>query len=141
MFVPRNATREKQRLRRRRGVILLESSLVYTVTMMLLLGAIVMGLGIFQYQQIAALAREGSRWAAVHGSTYQSEQSAAAISSTDVMNNAILPKVVILNTSALTCNLTMTSGRATVALTYKWTPEAYFSSITMTSTSVTPILY
>ena len=127
---------------RRRGVILLESGLIYSITLMLVLGTIVMGLGIFQYQQVAALAREGSRWAAVHGHPYLSEQGDGAIASRDVMTNAILPKVVILNTSALTItSFSMTGGKATLTLSYKWTPEAYFAPLTMTSTSITPILY
>ena len=58
-----------------------------------------------------------------------------------VATKAILPKVVILNTKALNCTLTMTSGKATVALAYTWTPEAYFAPITMKSTAITPILY
>ena len=123
---------------------MLESALVYSVTLVLVLGTIAMGLGIFQYQQVAFLAREGSRWAAVHGPTYQSEQSQAAITNTAVMTSAILPKVVILNKNALTltsANFSMANGKATVTLTYTWTPEAFFAPITMTSTSVTPILY
>ena len=131
--------------RRRRGVILLESALIYSVTLMLVLGTIVMGLGVFQYQQIAFLAREGARWAAVHGATYSSEQVAAAITYTDVLNKAILPRVVILNTSSLSCTMSPstlpTSGVVTVTVTYKWTPEAYWSPITMTSTATAPILY
>ena len=130
-----------KRRQRRRGVVMLESAVVYSVVLMLLLGTMVMGLGVFRYQQIAALAREGSRWASVHGPTYQSEQNQSAISNTDVMTNAILPKALVLDTTALTCQLTMTNGKASVTLTYKWTPEAYFSAITMNSTSVTPILY
>ncbi len=141
MLSPQNSTRRNLRSRRRRGVILVESALIYSVTLFLLLGTVVMGLGVFQYQQIAALAREGSRWAAVHGPKYQSEQGATAISSSDVMTKAILPRVVVLNTSALTCNLTMTGGKATVSLSYNWTPEAFFAPITMNSTSVTPVLY
>jgi len=128
--------------RRRRGAVLIESALVYTMTLMLILGTIVVGLGVFRYQQIASLAREGSRWASVHGPTYVSEQGQSAITKSDVMTNAILPKIVILDSTALTCtNFSMTSGNATVTLTYKWTPEAFFAPITMKSTSVTPILY
>ena len=128
--------------RRRRGVVLIESALVYSMTLMLILGTIVVGLGVFRYQQIASLAREGSRWASVHGPTYVTEQSQPAITQSDVMTNAILPKIVILDSTALTCtSFSMTGGNATVTLTYKWTPEAFFAPITMKSTSVTPILY
>jgi len=124
---------------------LLESALVYIVTLMLILGTMVLGLGIFQYQQIAFLAREGSRWAAVHGPTYQTEQAQSApIANTDVLTNAIYPRVVILNKTALNltpANFSIANGKATVTLTYTWTPEAFFAPITLSSTSVTPILY
>ena len=129
--------------RRRRGVIMLESALVYTVALLLLLGTMVMGLGVFQYQQVAALAREGSRWAAVHGATYQSEQSASAPTDAQVLA-VVVQKAVILKTSALSCDLDQTklaAGIARVTLTYKWTPEAFFAPVTMTSVSETPVLY
>ncbi len=127
--------------RRRRGVVLLESGLVYSSAMMLILGTITIGLGVFRYQEMAWLAREGARWAAVHGPTYQSEQSKAAPTSSDVMSNAITPRMAILTQANLTCTLTMTSGVATVTLNYNWTPEVYLSPITLRSTSVVPISY
>jgi Flp pilus assembly protein TadG len=125
----------------RRGTVLLESGLIYSSFMMLILGTISIGLGIFRYQEMAWLAREGARWAAVHGPTYQSEQSQPAPTSATVMSNVITPKMLILTASDLTCNLTMTNGTATVTLTYSWVPEVYLSTITLTSTSVVPILY
>jgi Flp pilus assembly protein TadG len=127
--------------RRRRGIVLLESGLVYSSAMMLILGTITIGLGIFRYQEMAWLAREGARWASVHGPTYQSEQSQAAPTSSTVMSNAITPRMAILTPANLTCTLTMTSGVATVTLTYNWTPEVYLSPISLKSTSVVPISY
>jgi hypothetical protein len=122
-------------------LILLESGLVYSVTFMLILGTISIGLGIFRYQEMSWLAREGARWAAVHGPTCQSEQSQAAPTSTDVLTNAVYPRMTMLTQGNLSCTLTMTSGVATVTLTYQWTPEAYLSPIPLKSTSVVPILY
>ena len=132
-----------RRSSRRRGVVLIESAIVYSVLMMLILGTIVMGLGVFRYQQIASLAREASRWASVHGPTYQSENSASAPTDQDVYN-ATVGKAVILTTSALTFDLDQTqlqNGTASVKVTYTWTPEAYFSPITMSSTAVMPVTY
>ena len=126
---------------RRRGVILVESAIIYSVTLTLLLGTIVMGMGVFRYGQVAALAREGSRWASVHGSTYLSEQGGAGITGDDVMKNAVKPKLVAMDPAAFTYSLTMTSGKATFTLNYKWTPEAYFGAMTLSSTSTAPILY
>lgn len=119
-----------------------ESAVVYAALMLLLLGMITVGLGVFRYQQIASLAREGARWAAVHGPTYQSEQGAAAPTSSDVMSNAITPKMVGLDPGSLTCTtFTMTSGKVTLTLSYNWVPETFLSPVTLTSTAVTPISY
>ncbi len=127
--------------RRRRGAVLVESTFAYVVILLLTLGTIVMGLGVFRYQELAWLAREGSQWAAVHGPTYQREQGAAAPTGGDVLTNAIAPRMVMLSPSALTCTLTMTNGTATVSLSYAWTPEAYFSPVTLRSTSASMITY
>jgi Flp pilus assembly protein TadG len=127
--------------RRRRGAVILECSFVLPIVFLLTLGIIVLGFGVFRYQEMAWLAREGARWAAVHGPTYQTEQSQAAPTSQTVMTNAIAPKMVLLSPSSLTCTLSMTNGLATVNLSYNWTPEAYFGTTTLSSKSVVPILY
>ena len=126
---------------RRRGVTAAECGIVYSITMLMIMGAIIEGLGVFRYEQLSHLAREGARWAAVHGPTYQQETSAAAPTSQDVLNNAVLPKAVGLDSTQLTCALTMTASTASVTLTYHWAPEGLFSPITLTSTSVMPISY
>ena len=144
MWARRNSSRcRRTKANRRRGVILLESALVYSVTLMLLLGTIVMGLGVFRYQQIASLAREGSRWAAVRGPTYQQEQSATVPTDAEV-KTAILSKAIILDSTALSCDLNqslLATGTSQVVVTYTWTPEAYFAAITMSSTSSVPVTY
>jgi hypothetical protein len=126
----------------RRGLTTAECGVVYGLTLLLIVGTIIEALGVFRYQQVAQLAREGARWAAVHGSTYQAEKNASAPTSNDVMTNAITPKAVGLDTTQLSCTLTMTSNTASVTLTYNWIPEAFFTTpITLTSTSVMPITY
>ena len=130
----------RSRSRKRRGLLMVEASIVYSVALMLTLGTIVLGLGIFRNSQLASLARNGARWASVHGSTYQSEKSASAPTSTDVIN-AITPQMVCMNTSSLSCTLTMTNGVATVKLSYTWVPESYLPSMTLTSTAAMPITY
>lgn len=133
--------RHRRRARDRRGSTLAENAVAYALAILLVMGTMVTGLGVFRYQQLAALAREGARWASVHGSKYQQEQNKPAPTSSDVLANAITPKMVGLNSSNLTCTLTMASGTATVTLTYQWTPETFLTPITMSSTSVMPISY
>jgi hypothetical protein len=109
------------------------------------MGTIIEGLGVFRYQQLSSLAREGARWASVHGPTYQTENSKSAPTSQDVYNNVIAPKMVALDSTQLTCTLTMTPTASpttvTVTLTYNWIPEGFFSPISLTSSSVLPITY
>jgi hypothetical protein len=126
----------------RRGVTAAECGVVYSITLLLIVGTIIVGLGVFRYQQIAMLAREGARWASVHGSTYQSEMNKSAPTSADVLTNAITPRMVGLDSTQLTCTLSMTSTTASVKLSYSWTPEAIMTGpVILTSTSVMPITY
>jgi Flp pilus assembly protein TadG len=126
----------------RRGVTAAECGVVYALTLLLIVGTIIEGLGVFRYQQIALLAREGARWASVHGSTYQQEKNASAPTSQDVLDNVITPKMVGLDATQLTCTLAMTSTTASVTISYTWTPEGFFNTpMTLTSTSIMPITY
>ncbi len=127
----------------RRGVAqVLETAIVLPVIKMLTLGTCRTAMGVYYYQLVATLAREGARWASVHGPTYQAEHTANAPTSQDVYNNAILPMVVGLTPAQLTCVLTMTSNIATVTVTYQWTPDLYITGpLNLTSTSVMPITY
>ncbi len=127
--------------RRRRGVFVLEHAIVFPVMILMIFGLFISGLGVFRYQQVSMLAREGARWASVHGSTYQSENSKSAPTSTDVYNIAVSPKLVGLDPTEVTCVLTMTTNTATVTVSYNWVPEALFSPITFSSTSTLPITY
>ena len=47
--------------------------MVYPLTILLLLGTVVLGLGVFRYQQLQCLAREGARYASVHGPQYAAD--------------------------------------------------------------------
>ncbi len=127
--------------RSRRGVVLAEAAVVYPVLLLFLLGIVTLGLGVFRHEQVAALAREGARWASVHGPTYQKEHNKPALTSEDVKSTVIIPKMVGLDPSQLTCTLTMTSGMATMTLSYNWIPETLFSPITLSSTAKAPIMY
>jgi Flp pilus assembly protein TadG len=127
--------------RNRRGVTAAECGIVYSIVLMMIMGAVIQGLGVFRYEQISHLAREGARWASVHGPTYQQEQNKSAPTSQDVLNNAILPKAVGLDTTQLTCTLTTTSSTVSVTVSYTWVPEGLTNTVTMTSTSVMPISY
>lgn len=61
------------RRQQRKGTTLVESALVYMVTMFILMSMIVGALGVFRFQEMAFLAREASRYAATHGAQYRKD--------------------------------------------------------------------
>jgi Flp pilus assembly protein TadG len=146
----------RHRHARRRGATLVEAAIVYPVVLLLVLGVIVVGLGLFRFNQMAELAREGARWASVRGSQFASDTGKTAASSTDVANYVkglaagLDPNSLTVTTTWTTSNaLTHKSGNLTVkntvsvTVSYPWLPEAYLggTTFTLTSTSVVPMSY
>jgi hypothetical protein len=143
----------------RRATTVVELAVVGSATLMILIGLLVGGLGIFRYQQVARLARDSSRWASVHGTQYANDTNNTAATSTDVYNQVIVPNATGLDLTQLTYNVTWDSSNSpyhtatvsgqqvkvantvTVTITYQWIPEAYLGGITLTSTSVTVMSY
>ena len=131
---------------RRRGTHALECAVVFPLVFLLLFGLIVGALGVFRYQEVASLAREGSRYASVRGQQYQLMTSKPAATADDVFNNAIAPRAVILTPSQLSSTVTWNpdnrqGSSVTVTVTYQWVPEAYLGGLTLSSTTTTPISY
>jgi Flp pilus assembly protein TadG len=139
----------------RRGVAALEAAIVYSVVLFLTLAVIIVGLGVFRYSQLAYLAREGARWASVRGSQYATELGKKAATTQDIQNY-IMGKAAGLNASALQIQVSWNQNNAqtytnsngqpiqntiSVTVTYQWVPEAYFSGVTLSSTSVVPMSY
>jgi Flp pilus assembly protein TadG len=148
MMVKRN-----EKSANRRGVSLVEAAVVYPVTMLILVGMLVLGIGVFRYEQLQFLAREGARYASVHGPTYVSENSTATppatlASSTAIQSNVLAPMGVGMN--GITCTVTWnpnpptttTPSTVTVQLSYTWTPEGVFkTAATFTASSTMPVVY
>ena len=144
---------------RRAAATIVEFAVVGPLALLLLIGLIVGGLGVFRYQEVAFLAREGSRWASVHGSQYAKDTGKTAATPADVYQQAIAPKATSLNPSKLTYAVTWNTGNAqyhtatvngqtvkvantvTVTVTYQWLPEAFLGGITLSSTSVSVMSY
>ncbi len=131
----------------RRGSTLLEGAFVYPILSFFLLALAVGGLGMFRYQEVAWLAREGARYASVHGAKYHQVIGKPVATPSDVYDNAILPKIVGLDPGQLAYQVTwkpdnQPGSSVTVTLTYHWVPEALLGgSITLTSTSVVQMSY
>jgi Flp pilus assembly protein TadG len=149
------------RLRRdsRSGTTAVESAVVYPVTLLLLLGLVIMGLGVFRYQEMSALARRAARNASVHGKQYASDTGNSAATPADIYDNAIKPYAAGLSLSKLSYavsynaenspatagikngDVVTTGNTVTVTLSYAWVPEAFLGGMTLTSTSVMPMSY
>ena len=146
--------------RRKRGALAVEAAFVLPVLYTILLTMPVVGFGVFRYQEMAYLAREGARWASVHGGQYATETGNPAATAADIYSNAIAPRAVMLDASQLTFavswpngnypyhtktdasnNLVKVTNNVSVTVSYHWVPEVFFGGVTLTSTSVMPISY
>jgi Flp pilus assembly protein TadG len=129
--------------RRRRGTTAVEAATVYPVAILLLMGTLIMGLGVFRYQQLQFLARQGARYASVHGPTYASENNQSKASTSTVL--AYVQGLAVglngLDCTAVNYSAQTAPCAVTVTLTYTWTPEGLFSPMTWTATSTMPVTY
>jgi Flp pilus assembly protein TadG len=143
---------------RRRGATLIEFAIVCPVVLFFLLSIIVGGFGVFRYQQVAALAREGARWASLHGAQYAKEKNKPAATATDIATNIVQTGSVALNPEKLSCTVNWNSANwpsttttdyerplgntVSVTVSYQWFPEMYLAGpITLTSSSTAQMLY
>src|SRR5438128_167603 len=97
---------------RRRGTVLVESAVVYVVLIVLVFGILVLGMTVFRYQQVAHAAREGARWASVHGSEYGKLPGKTAATEQDVYDDAIAAQTYGMNTPDLTYSVTWPNGNS-----------------------------
>jgi Flp pilus assembly protein TadG len=131
---------------RRSGAVMVETALVLPALFMFLAGTITVGMGIYYYEQVASLAREGARQASVHGSDYAAENNTTAWGTTEITN-----AVTALATGLNPADITVTASPSTVGdpgttidvtVSYSWTPLMYISGpITLSSTSELVVTY
>jgi len=129
-------------------VTLVECALIYPLTLLLILGILIGGLGMFRYQEVASLAREGARYASVRGAKYaQTVPGATAADQNSVYTDAVKPRLIMLDENKLTCTVTWPDGdnkqgsHVKVKVNYVWIPESYLGGITLSSTSTMTVAY
>jgi len=144
--------------KRRRGTTAIEFGITCPIVFFIVFAVIVGGMGVFRYQEVAAMAREGARWASVRGGDYEKETGQPAATAADIYNNAILPGVVGLDPSRLSYSVTWNEtneplrvdenvqtpvgNTVTVTVSYQWFPELYLvGPYTLTSTSTAQMIY
>ena len=91
----------------RRAAALVETAIILPLTFLLTLGTVVGAVGIFRYQQVAHLAREGARYAATHGGRYQedglpSSTGVPAITDSNSLRNYLTQQTIGLDPQYLT---------------------------------------
>ena len=143
---------------RRRGTTTVEFAIACPIIFFVVLATIVGGQGVFFYQAVASMAREGVRWASVRGSEYEEETAQPAATAADIYANAIAPGAVGLdlanlsytvgwnqNNSPLTVYEDVQAPKGntvTVTVNYLWKPAWFLvGPFTLTSTSTAQMLY
>jgi Flp pilus assembly protein TadG len=132
--------------RRRSGAATVEAAAVIPVFILIILGMIIGSAGVFSNTQVAMLAREGARYAAVHGPTYASETGQPQATWSTVQTNAVLPLAAGLYSGGISGSLTWSPNTAnastvTVRVNYQWSPLLYFPAMQLSSTSTLPVTY
>ena len=111
-----------------------EAGVVYSTAILLTMGTIAAGLGVFRYQEVAYQARQAARWASLQSST----PTAQAVKSGAMTLIALDPTALTVSVSKTTINAV---DYTAVTLTYQWTPSVLSSvltPITFHSTSQQP---
>lgn len=141
----------------RRAATLVECAIIMPVTLAILMMIMVGSMGVFRYQEVASLAREGARYASTHG--YQHRLDSGLSSGTqeewaaEIYQNAIRPKLIGLDPSRLSYTVTWPDvvnqpgkpdnwpgSKVDVRVSYQWMPEwGIVGPITLSSNSSMPI--
>lgn len=148
-----------------RGASLVEFAVVAPIAFLLIIGFAVLASGVYRYQQNAYLAREGARYASVHGYAYRKAMGLAVGDSVvwteDIRTNAVLPQARALNPAKLTVAAAWQTGNnmanagdpatnfattiknaVTVTVSYEWFPEAFLvGPIVLKSSTTLPMTY
>src|SRR5436190_4542394 len=90
----------------RRAAVAVESAIVLPIALTVLYAITAGALSMFVYQQVASLAREGSRYASVHGYNHCQDAATSATTAADVYNNAISPRLVDMDPDQITYSVT-----------------------------------
>lgn len=126
----------------RRGATVVECGIVAPVVFLMILGILICGFGIFRYHQIEHLSEESARWLALRGPRYQTRTKTPEPTSSDVLNQVVLPRAMSLDPKKLSCTVSWNADKTlvTVTLSYMWTPEAFWKPVTFRSATITPVI-
>ena len=163
--VMRAARRARGKSRTRRGATLVEFAIIGPLVFLLLIGFAVLAMGVFRYQEVAYLARQGARHASIHGAQYRIDNQLPpgnqATWTDEIRTQAVLPHIASLDANRLTVAAAWSAGdnranagnssngfastipnAVTVTVTYSWMPEAYLvGPFQLQSSATMPMSY
>src|SRR5262245_35465295 len=100
----------RRRTRARHGATVMECAIIIPFTLFLLIALYVGSMGIFRYQEVSTLAREGARYASTHGYQYRRDANLSLGTATDwqadIITNGVTPYITSLDSSLLTIEVT-----------------------------------
>jgi len=145
------------RTAKRAGTTAVECAVVLPLLLLLFIGLAVGTSGVFRFQEVATLAREGARYGSTHGYQYRKDaglgMGTAEDWRKDIYEKAIKPKVTGLDRSKLTVTVTWPDvinqegkpdnwpgSKVDVKVRYQWLPEVFLiGPYYLESTSSMPI--
>jgi Flp pilus assembly protein TadG len=83
---------------------IVEAAVILPITCLLTIGMVIGAVGIYRYQEVAHLAREGARYAATHGGRYQEDGQPAATGVAAITDSTSMSNYLTQETSALDPN-------------------------------------
>jgi Flp pilus assembly protein TadG len=130
---------------RRSGAAVLESAIVLPVLLLLLIGTLAGAAMVFTYQEVATLAREGSRYACVHGTRYAADTDKPPANAQEIYDKGIAPRMMTVDPSFLTYTVTWDTDKrpgsyVTVRVDYVYS-NVIFGTVNLTSTSTVQMMW
>jgi Flp pilus assembly protein TadG len=142
---------------RRSAATAVEMAVIAPAFLLLIFILVIGGLGMFRYNQVAHLAREGARYASVHGRDWANETRNPAATPQTIYEQAILPNAIGLDRTQLSYSVVWDRSNAPkqsvppstapvrnyvyVTVSYQWLPDNIFGGGTLTSTSKMPMCH
>lgn len=97
---------------KRSGTHVVECALVYPVTFFLIYAIMIGSMGVYRFQEMAHVARDGARYACTHGGEYSKDNATAIAAGTlpnvtksYIVDNIIKPKLFLVDKTKITVDI------------------------------------